>query len=282
MRAILLLVTVAFASIPAWADRAVPRSPGLDPPSLCDALAGNLVVNCGFESGSLGTWTVSGNSGFTGVGTFSGPGGVGPNTGDDYAYLGAVGEDGFITQSIATTAGQAYDFTFFVASDGNTPNDFTAIFGGDTLYSATGLPASKYVERQFLVTASSSSTVIEFDSRDDSGFLSLDDVSVVPAAAAVPEPRFYGIALLLLAVAGAVISKRYKRRVMQNSSGVTQIDSGRLTVIASRAEPSSRFKSAPTSGREVETGGTRRDNAESSLDAIPKVLDFLLQGLPAH
>jgi dienelactone hydrolase len=38
----------------------------------------------------------------------------------------------------------------------------------------------------------------------------------------------------------------------------------------------------PTSGREVEMGGTPKGNAESSLDAIPKVLDFLRQSLPAH
>ena len=38
----------------------------------------------------------------------------------------------------------------------------------------------------------------------------------------------------------------------------------------------------PTSGRDVELGGTAQGNAESSLDAIQKVLDFLNQGLAAH
>jgi dienelactone hydrolase len=38
----------------------------------------------------------------------------------------------------------------------------------------------------------------------------------------------------------------------------------------------------PTSGREMEMGGTPRGNAESSLDAIPKVLEFLQQSLTAH
>ena len=38
----------------------------------------------------------------------------------------------------------------------------------------------------------------------------------------------------------------------------------------------------PTSGRDVEAGGTPKGNAESSLDAIPKVLDFLQQGLSAR
>jgi dienelactone hydrolase len=38
----------------------------------------------------------------------------------------------------------------------------------------------------------------------------------------------------------------------------------------------------PTSGREVEMGGTPKGNAESSMDAIPKVIDFLQQSLTAH
>ena len=38
----------------------------------------------------------------------------------------------------------------------------------------------------------------------------------------------------------------------------------------------------PTSGREMEMGGTPRGNAESSLDAIPKVIAFLQQSLSAH
>ena len=38
----------------------------------------------------------------------------------------------------------------------------------------------------------------------------------------------------------------------------------------------------PTSGRDVEMGGTPRGNAESSLDAIPKVIDFFRESLSAH
>ena len=38
----------------------------------------------------------------------------------------------------------------------------------------------------------------------------------------------------------------------------------------------------PTSGREVEMGGTPKGNAESSLDAIGKVIDFLQQSLAGH
>lgn len=39
------------------------------------------------------------------------------------------------------------------------------------------------------------------------------------------------------------------------------------------------FAVNPTSGREMEMGGTAKGNAESTLDAIPKVLDFLRRSL---
>jgi dienelactone hydrolase len=38
----------------------------------------------------------------------------------------------------------------------------------------------------------------------------------------------------------------------------------------------------PTSGRDMEMGGTPKGNAESSLDAISKVIDFLQRSLSAH
>jgi dienelactone hydrolase len=38
----------------------------------------------------------------------------------------------------------------------------------------------------------------------------------------------------------------------------------------------------PTSGNDVEMGGTPKGNAESSLDASPKVIEFLRQSLTAH
>jgi hypothetical protein len=38
----------------------------------------------------------------------------------------------------------------------------------------------------------------------------------------------------------------------------------------------------PTSGREVELGGTPQGNAESSLDATQKTIDFLQRNLSVH
>src|SRR5690242_19872650 len=47
-------------------------------PSACDAVAGNLIVNCGFESGNFSGWTVTGNNQATGVAGNGGPGGYAP------------------------------------------------------------------------------------------------------------------------------------------------------------------------------------------------------------
>jgi len=38
----------------------------------------------------------------------------------------------------------------------------------------------------------------------------------------------------------------------------------------------------PTSGREMDQGGTPSGNAESTLDAIPKVIAFLQESLGVH
>lgn len=38
----------------------------------------------------------------------------------------------------------------------------------------------------------------------------------------------------------------------------------------------------PTSGRDTEMGGTQAGNAESTLDAPPKVLEFLAKSLSVH
>ncbi len=119
---------------------------------VCQSVAGNLVANCGFETGDFTGWTQSGNLGFTGVASgvaFSGTYG---------AYLGPVGSDGYLTQnlwgntftfafrqdpaywyldSVSVTpfsscgAGcNTYFIDFWLAHDGGTPNDFTVLFNG--------------------------------------------------------------------------------------------------------------------------------------------------------
>jgi hypothetical protein len=71
--------------------------PALATPDICQG-GGNAVVNCGFEWGgsAFPGWTLSGNTGFTGVA------GAPYNYSGNYgAYLGPVGSDGFLSQTMS-------------------------------------------------------------------------------------------------------------------------------------------------------------------------------------
>jgi hypothetical protein len=182
-----------------------------DPPSVCDAIAGNLVANCGYETGTFSSWTVTG----AGPTVVEGAGfDTGPNSGSYFAALGAVGSDGHVAQTLSTVAGQTYTFNFFLASDGGTPSDFTAQWDGTTLVSLTNTPATPYIPYSFTVTGTGSDTIL-FNARNDPSYWGLDDVSVV-ASTATPEPSSLIGSLLmlgLLAGCGAI----YKRRKLQDS-----------------------------------------------------------------
>src|SRR5215831_7889435 len=61
--ALTLLALVVFLSLSAQAQqKMLPPNRPLGPlvPSACDAVAGNLVTNCGFETGDLTGWNISG------------------------------------------------------------------------------------------------------------------------------------------------------------------------------------------------------------------------------
>jgi hypothetical protein len=94
---------------------------------------------------------------------------------------------------------------FFLASDGQTPSEFLVTLGGAT-FDQTDLPMFSYVSQSLTVTATGSSTLLQFGFRDDNGFLNLDDVSVN----AVPEPR----SLVLLCL-GASISLTFRNRKLR-------------------------------------------------------------------
>lgn len=158
------------------------------------AHAANLVVNGSFETGDFTGWTQTGNSGFTGVECPGAPF-AGPGDGNCDAFAGPVGSDGGFSQTLPTLPGRFYNISFDFQPDGGTPSDFSALFGTSTLMSVTNPAASAYQVLSFTRPATSSSTTIAFNFRDDPGFLKLDSVSV-----AVPEPGT--MALLGIGMAG--------------------------------------------------------------------------------
>jgi hypothetical protein len=139
----------------------------------------DLIVNGGFETGNFAGWTQGGNTGFTSVVTSP------VHSGNFAASMGPVGSDGTLSQNIATQPGFTYTESFWVRSDGGTPNDFTAFVNGTPFFSQTNIPASGFTEHTFNFTATGTSTNISFAFRNDPGFLGLDDVSVVPEPASL-------------------------------------------------------------------------------------------------
>jgi hypothetical protein len=112
---------------------------------------------------------------------------------------GAVGASGVIFQSFATTPGDVYDLSFEYANNpfgrGATMN--VLVTGAGTLLNENVSHNSSIVTMDYKLfsqdfTADSGMTTLTFSAITNSGFgIALDAVSVVPAAAATPEPSTF-------------------------------------------------------------------------------------------
>ena len=172
------------------------------------AFATNLLTNGSFQNGNFSGWNTS--CGLCLV--ESGPFYVYPGAQDGdgfYVIMGDVSSDGTFSQTFSDTAGAHYTFSFWFASVGDNPSDFSAYWdGGTALLSLTnpntGVNWSKY---SYSVTGTGSDT-ISFNERDDPGYMALDNVSVSPSGGTTPEPS----SLLLLGsgllTVGGVIRKK--------------------------------------------------------------------------
>ena len=165
----------------------------------------NLVTNGGFEDGLSG-WQNDGN--FT-LGSFNGYTPFGTSA----LYFGCVGQLCSTRQTIATTAGASYVFSFEYGSDAGTPNELIASFDGVTVFHTINDVTDTrpgYVLETFNVTASGSSTLVEFLGRNDPTYQSIDNVSVVDAPASVPEPTSFALAGLALLGLGLTTRRKSK------------------------------------------------------------------------
>ncbi|MGH8316086.1 MAG: PEP-CTERM sorting domain-containing protein [Steroidobacterales bacterium] len=164
------------------------------------AHAASVVVNGGFETGDFDGWTLSGNTDFfTGVECPGAPFALEDNCD---AFFGPVGSDGTLAQDLPTLVGQFYNISFDFASDGGTPSDFSAFWGGMPLVSLTD-PGAATQFLTFNALATAPTTTLSFNFRNDVGFLLLDSVS-----AAVPEPGT--MALLGISLACLWMGRRRK------------------------------------------------------------------------
>ena len=159
--------TVSFSNAASGAVQSLPYRLQVNP----------LVVNGGFETGSLGLWTLSGA-----------PHGSTVLAGTEYAHSGFYGAGlgannttnlSYLSQSVPTVPGQAYLLSFWLENPvGTATNQFVASWNGTNLFAATNLPTFTYTNLQFTVSATSSNTALQFGCFNTSQYFVLDDVSL--------------------------------------------------------------------------------------------------------
>lgn len=175
----------------------------------CGAAGANAsIINGGFETGDLTGWTTSG---------------VNPATNDQInvffsaAQAGSYGVYAFsaeistLTQQVNTVPNQWYILSFWVANDPSIeittfPNHFSAVWDGQELMSITNGPAGDYVNHQFYVYSTDSSTPLDFNFQHPGRIWALDSVTLTRTN--VPAPGVAGVAAL---VAGAGLRRRRLR-----------------------------------------------------------------------
>jgi hypothetical protein len=176
--------------------------------SVCNTIAGNLVVNSGFETGDFTGWTSIDPTNSSGVGNDN------PNSGSFEADLGAFGPAGTLSQTITDTSGLAYYLGFELdnqLSPGFTGADNFEVTVTDDLNNTTVLfnssvaQSASYALYGFDFTGSGSDT-ITFTDLNEPSYYDLDDVVVIEPT---PEPG----SLVLLGTGVLVFAGLTRRKI---------------------------------------------------------------------
>ena len=134
----------------------------------------NLVTNSGFETGNFNGWAQSGDTSFTSVNSGQAHGGT------FKAEFGPTATC-FLSQNLATVAGQHYRVDFWLASTTGTPDDFSVSWNGTTITSLQNVSGQLFSEYTFDVVGIPGTSSLQFSFSNPPAFWRLDDISVTPA-----------------------------------------------------------------------------------------------------
>jgi hypothetical protein len=168
--------------------------PALATPTFCDSVSGNLVKNCGFETGDLTNWTRTEAVHDTIVAIV-----IFPHSGNiDAAFNSTNGATNFLDQTLATVPGESYTFSFFDLGEFDRNGQFSVFWNGVNILTAAE-QSSTYLFHTFTEMATAASTVIRF-AENTSGAYLLDDVVVTQNPSPVPEPSTSALAVTALCI----------------------------------------------------------------------------------
>jgi hypothetical protein len=146
-------------------------------------ITNNLLVNGGFETGDFTGWTQWGDPSFTGVETLH------PHSGTHDAFFGPSVGLGGIMQDVATTPGQTYTLSLWLA------HPFTSIgteyqvqIGGTIVDDQINMANIPYTQFTYTYTATSTTTTIQLGFLEPPSYFYVDDVSFTPNSPA-PAPH---------------------------------------------------------------------------------------------
>jgi PEP-CTERM motif len=188
--------------------------------SICNTTAGNLVANCGFETGDFTSWTLSGNDVPAELNNLYGVEGtdpldsIAPNSGSYQGWFADLDANATtLSQAIATNPGDTYAISFYLAQD-TTPvspysNTFSASFGGTSLISLSPVSVESYTKYTYTGTATAGSSQLSFVLGNDLGEFLLDDVVVTDTTitSTTPEPSTWALFLISCVLAGLAVRK---------------------------------------------------------------------------